>query len=348
MEQKIKVLVADDSLVSQKLLSGLLTHDDRFELVGVAGNGEQTVELAKRMRPDVISMDINMPLMDGIEATRLIMQDCPTPILIVSSLYSSGSVDMAMEVLKVGAVGIIPKPHGPGHSFFTEEAKGYLRMLQALSEVKVVTRKRTGAGGADLMKQPKPKHISPAGDYKVLVIGASAGGPEAVKIILQGLRPGLTVPVLVVQHIDPHFAEGYVQWLASDTRMTVKIAISGEPLLPGVAYLAPGNKHLVLSGPGTVVLSGDPPVNGHRPAVAQLFSSAADVYHHQVVAVILSGMGRDGALEMKKLRDMGAFTIAQNEESCLVYGMPGEAVKLGGAVRVISPPEIVNQLNEIL
>lgn len=348
MEQKVKVLVADDSLVSQKLLSGLIRHDDRFELVGVAGNGEQTLELAKSMRPDVISMDINMPLMDGIEATRRIMQDCPVPILIVSGLYSSGSVEMAMEVLKVGAVGIMPKPHGPGHSFFAEEARAYLRMLFALSAVKVVTRKRMGTGGGNVKKDSEPTCVPADIDYKVLVIGASAGGPEAVNTILQGLRPGLRVPVLVVQHIDPHFAEGYAQWLASGTRLPVRIAKPAEALLPGVVYLPPGNKHLVLSAQGMVALSDDPPVNGHRPAVAELFNSAANVYRRQVVAVILSGMGRDGAAEMKKLRDMGALTIAQNEESCLVYGMPGEAVKLGAVVNVLSPVEIINLLNEIL
>lgn len=348
MGKQIKVLVAEDSLVSQNFFRRLITSDSHFELAGIASNGQQVVEMAKRLKPDVISMDIHMPLMDGIEATRIIMQDCPVPILIVSSLYTPESFEMAMEVLKAGAVGILSKPNGPGHPQFESDARSYLRMLRTYSEVKVVTRKNANPRPEMIPEQGTTQPGAEAGHYRVLVIGASAGGPEAVRTILHGLKPGLTVPVLVVQHIDPHFIEGYCQWLGSHTHLPVKIATDDETPVAGQIYLPSQNKHLIIKPSGKIGLSDEPPAGGHRPAVARLFQSAADVHRHCVVAVLLSGMGKDGAAELKVLRDRGAYTIAQSEQSCLVYGMPGEAVKLGAAFKVLSPVEIISELNQLL
>jgi len=185
-------------------------------------------------------------------------------------------------------------------------------------------------------------------NYSIIVIGASAGGPEGVKTILAGLRPDISVPVLIVQHIDPHFAGGYVDWLAASTVLPVTLVKNEEILLPGHVYLPCGGKHLMIPSVGKVYASDEPPIQGYRPSVGGLFQSAAREYREKVVAVILSGMGRDGASELKMLRDLGAYTIAQDEQSCLVFGMPGEAIKLGGAIQVLSPSAIILELNKLI
>ncbi|PKP53275.1 MAG: chemotaxis response regulator protein-glutamate methylesterase [Bacteroidetes bacterium HGW-Bacteroidetes-1] len=343
VNRKIKVLIVDDSLVSQKLYQGLLKNDDRFEMVGVAVNGQQAIEYVVSYQPDVVSMDINMPLMDGVEATRNIMQINPVPVLIVSSLYQTSEVEMAMKVLEVGAVNIIPKPHGPGHPRFEQEARQYLNMLKSMSEVKVVRRR-------DNISKAIPQQVRALtnlrlSDFRILVIGASAGGPEGVKTILTGLRQDFPLPILIVQHIHPHFAEGFGHWLQTTSNIPVQLAKTNQQILSGNAYLAPGDHHMVLTSEGISTLTNEEPVGGHRPAVAQLFKSAANIYRNKVIAILLSGMGTDGAKELKILKDHGAFTMVQNEQSCLVFGMPGEAVRLGAASKALSPQEIVHELN---
>jgi two-component system, chemotaxis family, protein-glutamate methylesterase/glutaminase len=349
---KIKVLVVDDSRVSQKLYQYLISNDPRFELICMAGNGKEAIDCVTNLHPDIVSMDIEMPGMDGVEATRNIMQLCPVPILIVSGLYQPQEITMAMEVLNAGAVGIIPKPHGPGHPKFEKDARNYLQMLSLMSEIKVVTRKNkhldTNPFNVSRTERPNWKVAElNAENYRIIVIGASAGGPEVVKTILTGLRPDLSVPVLIVQHIDPHFAAGYCDWLATSSVLPVRLVLREEDLLPGHVYLPPGGKHLMVPSAGKVCVSDEPPIQGYRPSVGGLFRSAARAYQEKMVAVILSGMGKDGASEMKMLRDLGAYTIAQDEQSCLVFGMPGEAIKLGGAIQVLSPAAILSELNKL-
>ena len=349
--KKIKVLIVDDSMVSQKLYKGLLSRDDRFELVGIAADGQQAIDLVVNLHPDVVSMDINMPLMDGIEATRKIMQLYPVPILIVSSLYQPGEMGMAMEVLEAGALNILQKPYGPGHPKFEYTARKYLNMLQTMSEIKVVKRRTTPANSTPAINRNFHKNISKpclqATEYKVIVIGASAGGAEGIKTILNGLNPNVPVPVLVVQHIDPHFAEGYCDWLRSTSNVPIHIAAADEVLIAGHAYFPPGDQHLILKSETQATISGDPPMKGLRPSVGHLFNSASKVFHEKVIAVILSGMGKDGADELKLLKNKGAFTLVQDEESCLVFGMPGEAVKLEAACKILPPQAIVDLINQI-
>jgi len=348
---KIRVLVVDDSLTTQKLFRQILSGDHRFELVAIASNGRQALDYVARYNPDIVSMDLNMPLMDGMEATRQIMQKTPVPILIVSSYYNVSDQEMAIQALAAGAVSIMPKPAGIGHPDYHSTVKDYLRMLRTLSEVKVVRRKITprqanesiGQNEKFYHTQPDPKK-----DYKILTIGASAGGPESTKIMLSLLPPGFPLPVIIVQHIDAHFSEGYRLWLHSYSGIPVLISAEEQPLLPGHAYLAPGGKHLVFKSEGVATLSNAPPDKGHKPSVSQLFKSAAQAYGNKVIAVILSGMGSDGAEELKHLRNLGAMTFAQNEATCLVYGMPGEAVKLGAAAKVLPPEEIIRYILELI
>lgn len=355
--EKIKVLIVDDSNVTRNLFAGIIERDPRFELVGMAVNGKQAIEYVEQHKPDVVSMDIEMPVMDGLMATRHIMQHHPVPILVVSNLYDPGKVELSMEVLEAGALSIIPKPQGPGHPRYAYNVKQYLHMLKSLSEVKVVRRRRTLQTVENNYRKPasntdkvnaeiKEKDINPS-NFKALIIGASAGGPDAIKSILSSLPKEFPLPILLVQHIDPHFAEAYRAWIESFTAFNVQFATTNQVLLPGNLYLPPGDLHLVVASEDMVTLSSDPPEKGHRPSISKLFKSSREVYCEKVIALLLSGMGADGALEMKRLRDCGALTIAQEEKSCLVFGMPGEAIKLGGARKVLSPSQIADELKNM-
>ncbi len=343
---KIRVLIVDDSTVSQKLYRHILSGDETFEIIGSASNGREAIKFLEKEKPDVVSMDINMPVMDGIAATREIMQNHPLPIVVSSSLYDPSQQEMAMEVLEAGAVSIIPKPSGPGHVTHARDAVRYRRMLKSMAAVKVVRRRDYGK-----KKAAPPKEIQSTDsasyhhkNYSLLVIGASAGGPEGVKTILAAMQPEFPLPVMVVQHIDQHFTEGYRLWLQSYTNVPIVLAGSDQALLPGHVYIAPGGKHLILKRAGMATLDDSPAFNGHKPSVNHLFESAAEVYKNKAIAVLLSGMGVDGAFALKKLKDNGSFTFAQDEASCLVFGMPGEAMKLGAAVNILSPADIASQI----
>lgn len=349
-EKKIKVLIADDSHVSQRLLKGIIDADNRFEVVAIAENGKQAIEYINRYNPDVVSMDFQMPVMDGVEATRKIMQECPVPIVIVSSFYQTSEVEMAIKLLEAGAVAILTRPHGPGHSQFNQNAKHYINTLKSMSEVKVV-RRRNVTGQKPVIVKNTPvtndSFIPNVSDYKILAIGASAGGPEGIRTILANLPSNFPLPVLIVQHIDSHFSEGFCAWLNTTSAIPVHIAGNNDQALPGHAYIPPGDHHLSLKSKGILQVSKEPMNLIHRPSVDHFFKSVAMVYGKDAIAVLLSGMGKDGAQELKHLYDLGAFTLAQDEQSCLVFGMPGEAVKLGAARRILNPENIIKEINKL-
>ncbi len=348
----IKVLIVDDSPVSQRIYRHIIATDSRLEIAAVVSNGREAVNYLAQNKPDVVSMDLNMPKMDGMEATKYIMQHHPVPIVVSSSLYDPSLQEMAMKVLEAGAVSIMPKPPGPGHPDYTRAAKNYLRLLRTMSEIKVVRRRPHLKNShhdqdPEALKNSIPEKLQHT-DYRVLVIGASAGGPEGVKAMLAGLKQGFPLPVLIVQHIDWHFTEGYRLWLQSHSKIPVLAAGDNQALIPGHAFLAAGNKHLVIKSEGIAGFSDEPAHRGHRPSVKHLFKSAAKTYGNKTIAVLLSGMGTDGAEELRMLRDAGALTFAQNKETSLVFGMPGEAVRLGAARMVMSPENIISYINELL
>lgn len=348
-DKKIRVLIVEDTLVARNLLQALVLSDDQFELAGIAENGKEACELSEKLTPDVVSMDILMPIMDGVEATRNIMQNHPVPIIIVSSFYQSSEIEMAMRVLEAGAVAILPRPWGPGHPKYLQSSRKYLNMLRLMSDVKVVRRKKE-VGSKTVQNSEKAVLLSswqlPRQEFKALAIGASAGGPEALVTILSGLREGFPLPVFIVQHIDSHFADGFAAWLNTCSKMRVTIAVNGEEIVPGHVYLAPGDQHLTVNANGTLSIAREPSTRGLRPSVDVLFKSIAQTYGKDSIAVILSGMGRDGVMELKHLYDLGAFTIAQEKMSCLVYGMPGEAVSKGAVCKILTPQDIVEVINK--
>jgi two-component system chemotaxis response regulator CheB len=338
--KRIRVLVVEDSPVVRELLVHLISRDPRLEVVGTADDGLQALEQAQRLAPDVITMDIHMPRMDGLEATRLIMERTPTPVVVVSSSSARSEVAASFRIMEVGALAMVGKPRGASG----EEARKLVQTIRLMAEVKVVRRwPRAAQGAAAAAPRPLPAPPVMAVPARVVALGASTGGPLVLRTILAGLRGDFPVPLLITQHISPGFTEGFAQWLTQSTGFPVALARHGEVLTPGGAYVAPDGMHLLVEPEGRAcrsLLSSDPPENGHRPAVSRLFRSVASGFGAHAVAVLLSGMGRDGAAELRLLRECGALTVAQSLDSAVVPGMPGAAVELGAAVHVLAPADI--------
>lgn len=352
VERKINVLVVEDSPTAQSLLKGIIAADPFLILAGIAVNGNQAVEFVKRNKPDVISMDINMPVMDGLQATRLIMEQFPVPIVIVSSQYEPSDVALSMQILEAGALTILPRPSGPASPDFQQSARHYQHTLKMMAGIKLKPKassyfpsieRVTDNASFNLKSGLKDK-----GFPEIVLIGASAGGPAAIESILKGLPDTFPIPILIVQHIDPNFAGGFCEWLGQITRLQVHIAKHGEKALPGHVYLPPGDTHLGMLQYGIISVIKDPVEKNLRPAVSYLFRTAGEIYKKNILAILLSGMGTDGAAELKKLRENGATTIVQDMQSALVFGMPGEAVKLNAADLILPPNEILQKLLNLI
>ena len=330
-------------------LTYILTSDPDIQVIGTANNGEEAVKAVKDKRPDIVTMDINMPKMDGFEATKIIMETTPTPIVIVSASWDPKEVKKTFRAMEVGALAAVRKPVGDAHPDYKDQAKELIQTVKLMSEVKVVGRrpkvklKKDTPAGFDVCDL-----IPPTTGIKVVAIGASTGGPPVIEAILSGLPKDFRAPLLIVQHIAPGFIQGFADWLANACRFPVRIATQHEFPRPGHAYIAPDGVHMRMDAGGRIVLEGTEPENGLRPAVSSLFRSVAEVYGKYAVGVLLTGMGKDGAYELKMLKEKGAITIAQDKESCVVFGMPGEAVNLNAATCVLSPPKIAEILAELL
>ncbi|MBQ0165733.1 MAG: chemotaxis-specific protein-glutamate methyltransferase CheB [Treponema sp.] len=327
----IRVLIVDDSVIIRKLLAGILEKDSRFEIAGFAANGLEAQRQNKALDPDIIVMDIYMPLLDGIEATRCIMREKPVPIVIFST---EDTARMGYTALEAGALDMARKPDS------TMQSENYFKIFK--DRLAVLAQKNRKAENAS---QVTPVTVKTGGNWQALLIGASTGGPVAVQKVLVGLKKDFPLPILVTQHIDGNFDAQYASWLAETTGLPVSLAENGIPLQPGHVYVAPANKHLRIS-PQTdsktvyAALTDDPPVHFLRPAVDPLFESGAEILKDRCLAVLLTGMGNDGAAGCKKIVDAGGYTICQDERSCVVYGMPGAAVSMGGASSVLSLGDI--------
>ncbi|HVZ43470.1 MAG TPA: chemotaxis-specific protein-glutamate methyltransferase CheB [Ramlibacter sp.] len=353
---RIRVLVVDDSLVWRELIVQLLESDPRLQVVGVAHNGEDAIGAVRRLRPDVVTMDYHMPTLNGMEATRRIMEEHPVPIVIVSGSSAPGEAVAAFRLLEAGAVAVVEKPPGLGHPAQPAAASHLLQTVKLMAEVKVVrrwpSRKPPVPAGATSQtawaatpRRPAPmaapnRAVPGARGVRGIVIGASTGGPVVLKTILEALPASLPVPVLIVQHIATGFTQGLVDWLAQSTGFAVQLASDGLAPLPGHAYVAPEGRQMRIGADGRISLGSDLPRDGHCPSVACLFASAAKVWGAQAIGVLLTGMGRDGAAELKELRDAGAVTLVQDEETSAIHGMPGEAIRMGAATHVMAPQQI--------
>jgi two-component system, chemotaxis family, protein-glutamate methylesterase/glutaminase len=341
----INTLIVEDSPVVQMVLTQILKSDPAIYVLGAAANGEAAVELHARLRADVILMDIHLPKMNGFEATRRIMETQPVPIVICSATSNPSDVAATFQALEAGAVAFVNKPLGLDQPAFAEAARKLVQTIKLMAEVKVV---RRWARPRHAATPPTPSS-TPAGDHPghplgVVAIGASTGGPPALETILQQLPNDFPSPILVVQHIAAGFLPGLAEWLAQTTRFPVHIAAPGELPLPGHVYLAPDGFHMGLGSDRRILLRQEEPEEGLRPAVSWLFRSVARVWGRAAVGILLTGMGRDGATGLRTMRDRGAVTIAQDPNTAIVPGMPGEAIRLEAASYVLAPQAIADLL----
>jgi two-component system chemotaxis response regulator CheB len=347
----IRVLVIDDSATARALLGALLRADPAVEVVGEAADGQEGVDKVQRLRPDVVTMDVHMPRLDGLAATKEIMITAPTPVVLVTGSSAPAEVGTAMNALRAGAVAVLHKPGGPGTPDFEARSRELLDTVKAMAGIKLVRHWRPGAVGSQAPRaRPagRPAHpplLGPASRRaRVVALAASTGGPEALQRLLGALPGDFPVPLVAVQHITPGFTRGLAEWLGGACDLRVKLAEQGEVLAGRTAYLAPDDRHLAVSPGGTVVLSDGPPVRGFRPSATFLFESVAGVYGPAATAVILTGMGDDGVAGLRAVRQAGGRVLAQDEKSCVVFGMPGAAVAAGLADLVLSPEGIASQL----
>jgi two-component system chemotaxis response regulator CheB len=329
----VNVLIADDSMLTRTVIKDLLSRDRNISVVGEVSDGQAAVRETCRLRPDLVIMDVMMPVMDGLAATVEIMACCPTPILILSANVDPQDSRSAFNAIKHGALDVMEKPHGVVTEAFEEIAAQLIQKVKFLARVRVIHHFR------------RPRQRIPAvqpADHRrsLLAIGASTGGPKAVMRLMKELPRETGAQVLIVQHIARGFAAGFAEWLDRESPLTVRLAREGDLIEDGVALVAPNGVHMEVRD-GRVALAESTPVNSCRPSVDVLFHSLArSELAGKAVAVLLTGMGRDGAEGMAALRRSGSYTIAQDETSSAVFGMPKAAIDLGGVHQVLSLGDI--------
>lgn len=333
------ILIVDDSALLRKCLRQLIEADPTMRVVGQAGSGEEALAFLENRSVHVVTMDIQMPGLDGFETTRRIMERHPVPVVIVSSCWEPVEVEKTFQAMDAGAVAILPKPANlaEGHDAYGLELRG---ALAAASQARVIRKRsrRSQAVAVPLKGESRPS---------IVAVGASTGGPQALVELLGALPVSFPLPLLVVQHIARGFLRGFREWLEKVTPLEVVIAGDGGRPRPGRVYLAPEGRHLALTADRALTLSDAPPEHAVRPSASVLFRSLARVWKGDGAAVLLSGMGTDGAEELRQLHALGAATFAQDRESSVVWGMPGEAVRLGGARYVLPPVQIAETLEKM-
>jgi two-component system, chemotaxis family, protein-glutamate methylesterase/glutaminase len=342
----IKVLVADDSPVARQHLVHILESDPEIRVTGTANDGAEVVEAALLKTPDVITMDIVMPKMDGMEATKKIMETHPVPIVIVSGNWTPKDAEITFRALEAGALALVEKPEGPGHPDFERTSGEFLRTVKLMSEVKVVRhwpgKKKPAQPVREIKKDPR------SGKINIVAIGASTGGPLVLQNILSKLPQEFGAPILIVQHIAYGFIQGMIEWLSETSRLRLLIGRKGERPLPGHAYFAPDGYNMGVDKRGLISLVDADAEGSRRQSVSYLFRTVAEVYGRNASGILLTGMGRDGAAELKAMKEMGAMTIIQDRASSVVFGMPGAALELGAAELVLSPEEIAATLSYVV
>jgi len=339
-----RVLIADDSASVRAYLAHIMTCAG-LTVAGFARDGEEAVRQAALLAPSVITMDIDMPGLDGFQATKRIMEIAPTPIVIVSAHYDKTQMRRTFAALEAGALAIMEKPSGADTKQCTEAARELGRMVALMATVHPGRRSKNA---------PKVHESPPAAsdactrpEISLAVIGASTGGPPSLRSILTNLDPRVRVPIVVVQHMTPGFLPGMVDWLGSASPLPVSVAEAEEQALPGRVYFAPDGFHLEIDASLRFHLCDETRENSVTPSVSRLFASAAKARGKETLAILLSGMGADGAREFKLLGDMGACAVLQNEETCAVFGMPGAALRLGAKALALAPKAIADLINTL-
>jgi two-component system chemotaxis response regulator CheB len=343
--RRVRVMVVEDSPVIQHLLGFIIGADPRLEVCGTVPSGEAAIEAIPRLRPDVISMDIRLPGMDGLEATRIIMSRHPTPIVVIADAVEDRSLRISMNALRSGALSVVEKPAGFAHADHATIADTIRTQLYIMSQVPVIRQRdfawRANAAEAPAGEERRPGHI---GKPRIAAIVASTGGPAALARVLGALPEDFPLPILVVQHMGPAFMIGFAAWLDGIVPMPVSIAAHGHMPRAGHVHVAPGDQHMTLDTDGTLRLGREPLVNGQRPSGNVLFTSMARVLGPRALGVLLTGMGEDGAEGLLAMRRAGAMTIIEDETTAVVYGMPGAAARLGAAALSLPVDRIAERI----
>ena len=352
---QISVLVADDSAFMRKVVSDLIAADPEIIVVGTARNGSDCIQKARSMRPDVITLDVEMPVMDGLAALPVLTAELGIPVVMLSSLTQAGA-DVTIRALSLGAVDFVPKPSGAislDIAAVRDELVGKIKAAAAISAGRVralardvrtptpapiptVSRTAAGTTGAGA-------HTG-AGARRVVVIGTSTGGPRALTQVVPWLPPNLPAGVLIVQHMPAGFTRSLAERLDGMSRIRVAEAQGGEAVREGEALIAAGGRHMLVTSHGTLAMDDSPPMHGVRPAVDVTMNSAVDLFGRRMVGVIMTGMGSDGADAMARVKRAGGKTIAEHESTCVVYGMPRSVVERGVADKVVPLPRIADEI----
>lgn len=341
----IDVLIVDDSLTTREFIKHIFNADPEMRVIGEAKNGSEALRFVQSHRPDVVIMDIQMPGMNGYETTQAIMEICPVPIVIHSTLAAPGQTEVVFQAMKAGAVAVSLKPSGPGHPESRLLIEKLIRTVKLMSEIKVV--RKTG----HRRKQFETGDISGrlAGGARqgieIIGIGASTGGPPVLQTLISSLSPGFSIPIIVVQHIAAGFLSGMLTWLSHHSKMMLSIPQTGDVINEGHIYFAPEDHHIEITPARRFLIHPIADNNALKRPITHLFSSMAQVFGKTAAGVLLTGMGNDGAVGLKEMKKHGAVTLVQNRESSVVFGMPHEAIKLDAASYVLSPAEIASYLN---
>ncbi|MGE5504266.1 MAG: chemotaxis-specific protein-glutamate methyltransferase CheB [Actinomycetota bacterium] len=345
--KKIRVLIVEDSLVVRELLKHIIGSDDRFVIAAAVESAEEAIALLDQVEPDVISLDIRLPGMNGLDATLQIMGRKPTPIVVVAANVDDDELNIAMNALRAGALSVVEKPVGVTNEAFASMAARLCTQLAIMSQVKVVRQgidRGLRFGTAEPPPRVRPAEV--AGGYSMVGIVSSTGGPQALVQVLGTLGADFPVPILLVQHITASFLDGFVSWLSSTTPFEAVIARDGEEPRPGRVYVPPADVHLGLRRERLALLD-SPPVYSQRPSGSVLFGSMARELGRSAVGVLLTGMGSDGADGLLEIKKAGGYTIAEDESTCVVYGMPAAAAKLGAQREMLPLGSISSRLRQL-
>lgn len=328
---KPRVVVIDDSPFVRRLIVDWLNQSDQFEVVGSASNGRDGLALVKEQRPDLVTLDIEMPIMDGLTCLRHIMSECPTRVIMVSSLTEAGATP-TLEALEIGAFDYFAKPNGSSSIKFIGCQEELIAKLQAAVGSATMRRLKPAEPRAAVVQPPAPKIVMPKTE-RIVLLASSTGGPKALAAFWRDLPKGFSAPILMVQHMPESFMASFAARLNSIGTVPCQLAKAGDCPVPGVALMAPGGKHMMIDSHGAIVLDDGPNLHGVKPAADHLFLTAAAKWGDRCLGAIFTGMGRDGAEGAKVIRSRGGYVIGESEETCVVYGMPRAAKEAGGIDR---------------
>lgn len=347
-QREIRVLVADDSPTVRLMICRMLEGDPAFKVIGTVANGREATEQVALLKPDIVTMDVQMPIMNGLEAIEYIMAYNPVPILVISSVVDRENTANAARALGAGAVDVLPKPVPKSMEDFEVIAQDLRAKVKMLSRVRVITHPK-----AKLTRDPVISSTGAEGEpdketlidlFRIVAIGSSTGGPQALQHVLSSIPDDINASILIVQHIAPGFTDGLVEWLGSSCSLDIMMPKSGHMIEPGQILVAPEGRHMIVTPGGQIRLVDQNYPNPHKPSVNVLLDSVAEAYAQKAIGVIMTGMGNDGALGIKAIHDEGGHTIAQDSETSAIFGMAKEAIKMGGVDDVVPLPKIAETI----